>query len=527
MRNLVFALTAILAAGGCSKVMNPLHCTYTDAFCADNDGGTFCNPNSGRCVPPLEIENITPAIPDSKSLSAKITGKGFYDISSIISGGTEVLKFANVKSLTEIEMDIVGLRNAPEGALFLGTKCGPVPVTITRKDEVSTTANELIGRSFSRWKYQKPYSAAVPVASNIAHVTDFAFANFDKATFDGVYYNDTLVVGALSNPQLKPLVVSAMHSLESRAGLINSVVDVPPKKVFTLHNNAFLTVGFLSNLTSAKTDLPLPTLCDADQRLVDQKSLNSAMAKKLILACAGVANPLFLNVRYFDLSTKKPGPLISNSQFTVPVRAISYTPNDSDCGVALLAASAGVPPNVIAPVCVNTNPATSPEKPVERTLAGMMESVASANARDGSTGTTRHYVLSKSGESLVMEVFDASRMTGGVPVLVPAPVTPIVFDPKDTGSFSTSGAKIEITDVNCDNIQDIIVKTDNRVIAYLGIDGAKWESKPKVLFEMPSTAPGATIKKAALWIPDYNNESAVGVLGILDSAGNLSLYQQE
>jgi hypothetical protein len=70
----------------------------------------------------------------------------------------------------------------------------------------------------------------------------------------------------------------------------------------------------------------------------------------------------------------------------------------------------------------------------------------------------------------------------------------------------------------------VIIKTDR---VYLGISDTSWESTPKVLFEMPSTAPGITINKAALWIPDYSMPQALGVLGILDSTGNLALYQQQ
>lgn len=526
MEKMNFALMSCALLLGCSQ-LNPNHCSSSSTFCANNGAANYCNDKSGICVLPLGIESVVPAILTADSKVATINGKGFQEIVSIKSKDTEVLKFANVKSMTQIEMDLGLLRSAPEGAPVFAAKCGPVPFTITRKDEVSATASELTGGSFNHWKYQKPYSTAALVASNIAHIADFAFANFDKTTFDGVYYSDNLEVGALSNPQLKPLTVVAPQSLDSKVGLINSVVEASPKKIFTLHNSALLTVGFLSNQSSMKTDVSLSALCDADRRLVDQKPLNSAVAKRLILACAGVTNPLLLNVKQFDLLTKMSSLSLSNSQFTKPVRAVAYAPNDSDCGVALLATSEGVAPNTIAPFCTNSNLATAPEKPIEIPLAGLMESVASANARDSSTGTSRHYVLSKNGESLVMEVFDALRMSGGMPGLVQAPVTPIVFNAIDTGSFSVFGAKIEVTDLNCDNIPDVIVKTDSRVIAYLAIDAARWETKPKVLFEMPSTAPGVTIKKAALWIPDYGSPQVVGVLGILDSTGNLSLYQQQ
>jgi hypothetical protein len=516
MRKYAVSLLSALLFASCSR-QNTDHCKYSDMKCSDST--MICIYETGYCgsVEPLVITKIDPSVPDpSNPTTVTVTGTGFVSIDNLTIDGTEITDFQVVNTNT-LKFDS---RKIPAKS-----KCGPYALTINRNATAPVTAEEKIGRRFANWKYQMPYSLSA--SANLTGVVDFAFSNFDKVAFDGIYYTNKRVVGALYNGPLKPLTAGAMHSLDSKIGLINSGVDASPKKIFTLHNNALLTVGFLSDTTSMATDVVLATLCDVDRRLIDQKPLNSSMAKRLILACAGVANPSFLNVRQFDLSPRTPGSSLSNSQFTKPVRAVSYAPNDSDCGIALLSAADGVPPNIMAPVCANSNTVNAPEKPIEITLASAMESVASVNARDGSTSTSRHYVLRKNGDSLVMEVVDASRMQGGVPGLVPAPVTPIVFNSKDIGSFLGSGAKIEVNDLNCDNFPDVIVKTDTRVIAYLGIDAASWEATPKVLFEMPSTAPGVTIKKAALWIPDYSSPPALGVLGILDSNSNLSLYQQQ
>ena len=154
-------------------------------------------------------------------------------------------------------------------------------------------------------------------------------------------------------------------------------------------------------------------------------------------------------------------------------------------------------------------------------MVGMFESVSSANVVAQSK--TRHYVLSRSPDSLVMEVFDTSRLKG----LERFFITPIVFKTDDIGTFSGFGAKIEVKDINCDDKMDIIIKTDRRVVAYLGVSDTSWEPTPKVLFEVPSTDANTTIKKSALWIPDYRSTAGVGVLGILDNNNNLSLYQQQ
>lgn len=520
MRNLVFTLTAILTAGGCTQVKNPLHCTYTDAFCADNDASTFCNIYSGRCVLPLEIRNITPAIPDKNSTSAIIEGNGFQDVTSIKSSNTEVLKFANVKSLTEIEMDIIGLRAAPEGATFLGTKCGPVPVTITRKDEISTTASELIGKSFSRWMYQKPMASA-------SSVFEFSFGTFAKK-FDGIYYDNKQVI-SLSNSSLRMNSANSNEIMQSKMVFTNVGTDAQPKQAFALQVNSVLSLGILGGVLEPRD---ASALCGPGRQLFDYSPIAGTGNKQLLLSCLGsIASYSILSVKQLDFVTRMLGSQVWNYKFSKSVRAVSFAPKEADCGVALLQPADPAAPSSIVPICKNDVIDTNAEAPVDVALMGIAQSVASDNSRDATTTTsvTRHYVLSKSNESLVMEVFDVSRPQGGLtpPLVSRVLPAPIVFNSKGIGSFLGSGAKIEVNDLNCDNFPDVIVKTDTRVIAYLGIDAASWESTPKVLFEMPSTAPGVTIKKAALWIPDYSGPPALGVLGILDSTGNLSLYQQQ
>ncbi len=521
MRNLVFALTAILTAGGCTQVKNPLHCTYTDAFCADNDASTFCNIYSGRCVLPLEIERVTPAIPIPTSTTATIIGKGFQDIASIKVNDTEVLKFASIQPTAQIDIDLVGLRNAPEAASLFTVKCGPVPITITRKDELSTTAYEMIGRSFSRWKYQKPMASA-------SAVVDFSFELFANKKFDGIYYDNTYVTSLL-NGSLKSKSINLNEILQSKIVFANIGTDAQPKQAFALQVNASLSLGILGGLAELRD---ASVLCGPGRQLLDYSPFTSANNKILSLSCLGsVASYSMLSIKQLDFAIRIFTPSVSNYKFAKSVRSVSFAPNDADCGVALLSPTDPAARSSLAPVCKNMMIETNAESPSEVTLMGVAQSVASVNSRDAATisNVTRHYILSKNNESLVMEVFDVSRPQGGVtpPLISSSLPAPIEFNIKDTGPFSAFGAKIEVNDLNCDKFQDIIVKTDSRVIAYLGINDTSWESTPRVLFEMPSTAPGITINKAALWIPDYSMPQALGVLGILDSTGNLALYQQQ
>jgi hypothetical protein len=513
MRKLVLSLMAMLSIDGCSKVDNPNHCGFADGFCANSDAGSFCNRNSGQCEQkPLVIDNISPAIPSATATKVLIKGNGFYDITQFLSNGIDVLRSVSINSPTEMEVDLQSLLAVSGGSPFLSTKCGPVPVTITRKDGASVTAEEKIGRGFSRWKYEMPYATA---AQSVSGVEDFSFANNDRKEFDYIYYMTNGSKATVGN-QIRSTSTDSIGS--AKIGYINIAVASPATVPFVLQSRTMLKAGIPSGSIVNKTAMEI---CDETKKydLIAQCPIsNIGETESLKLACISMSTADALKVKTLTLKLLAEIS-ISNYKASKPIQSVSFAPNKAECAVAISSAP-GVPSTVL-PICDNKRSEMNPEVLTGFDLIGTFESVASINL--AAQLKTRHYVLSKGLDSLVMEVFDTSLSNR----LERFFVTPIVFKSDDIGTFSGSGAKIEVKDINCDDKMDVIIKTDRRVVAYLGISDTSWESTPKVLFEMPSTDANTTIKKAALWVPDYRSTAGVGVLGILDSNSNLSLYQQQ
>ena len=87
---------------------------------------------------------------------------------------------------------------------------------------------------------------------------------------------------------------------------------------------------------------------------------------------------------------------------------------------------------------------------------------------------------------------------------------------------------IEVKDINCDGKYDIILKASKTVVAYLGIGDLEWNwDAPKILFKSDGNAADFRIKKQELWVPAFESVNELSVMGILDSQGNLQMYQQE
>lgn len=508
----VSLLSAVLMSS--CLIDNPLHCISPDKAC-DEEKNMYCSMDSGRCeVVPLTIKNIEPTIVRQSDTSVSIKGTGFYEINSISANGISVLDAVKTMTRTQVDLDLPSILARILANATSPAKCGPIIVEMSRKDGMKVAVNELVGRGFSRWIYQ---SAAQPAITNVA---DFSFGSFDKKVFDYIYFDKAQNVSALVSGTRQDTQVLSADILSSKLTFLNSNLVLKGKKIFTLHNRSILSIGTLPGLDSEKNSAEI---CGSNLALLDQKPVGNTLIGNLFLSCIN-GTGLALGIKSFDLVKRSTVGSLGSYQLSKVVRSTSFAPSDSDCGVALVSAGDAFAPTGIVALCKNSATESLQETP----LMGTNESVASVNSRNAGTFSTvtRHYVLNNNNGILQMQVFDAQKLLSKSSI-VPFIVSPIDFNPKDIGSFSGSGAKIEINDLNCDEIPDVIIKTDRRIVAYLGISDTTWESTPKVLFEMPSTAPGITINKAALWIPDYSMPQALGVLGILDSTGNLALYQQQ
>lgn len=516
MRKLVLSLMAMLSVNGCSQMKNPNHCNFTDGFCANSDAGPSCNIASGQCEPiPLVIDNISPAIPGPTDRTILIKGNGFYNITSLLANGMDILRSVSIKSTTDIEVDLQTLLSASGGSPFLSTRCGPVPVKIDRKDGASVTAEEKTGRGFSRWKYEMPYAAAIQPSSD---VVDFAFAAFDKTQFDYISYsrkdNSSFIGGfskiipGLSNPNL-------IYIKKDPLGVLGSLVPA-----FVLHDKSTLLLDIVANGWTGR-NFTSGDVCDSSQSgysIFNLYPIFDGDVVKIVKAVCTEDNGKSFKVKKIESATNTSFLSKHAISAAITLKHVSFAPSDDPCGVAVTNEGGNV--DKISAICGTL----SQKGLIPTTLPGRAESVASAKSL---TSQTYHYVLTSSNNALGISRYGAAPDVNSSGKIYELAIMPIELKASDVGDFSRLGAKIEVKDINCDDKMDVIIKTDRRVVAYLGISDTSWESTPKVLFEMPSTDANTTIKKSALWIPDYRSTAGVGVLGILDSNSNLSLYQQQ
>jgi hypothetical protein len=148
-------------------------------------------------------------------------------------------------------------------------------------------------------------------------------------------------------------------------------------------------------------------------------------------------------------------------------------------------------------------------------LAGGMIASAAATIEVGksavsivstmNTGTIRHYVLldrAPGREIVYYEELSAGKLTASSSIQV-----------------DQNAESIELRDVNCDGLPDVIVKSPSRIFAYLVNSRNQLEAEPKLLYDGPE------FRKSSMW--NSQDRAPYQVLGVQSTDGTLQLFKQQ
>ena len=532
------AILGLILTSGC-LVENTNHCAITAAVCA---AGQTCNIDTGRCeagttpIPqPVEfsVTGISPAV---------IPPKFDYNTgtATITTIGTPKSKIVKVKVDQQAPIDITMQTDTPSGSQLVFpmatldalTKCGPLDISVVDEAGVEYPApQELFGRFYRHWLYSQARGGSRP------KVKDFDMNPSASEPFDYMYSDadgpKLVVIGDIANGFYGPYTTD-MRDFST----VKYSLSTNGKSAVSVATKSNVVVG-MRQLVGNSGSFAEFEPCDMDHtysyagftvfseggnryvQAVCELPINGTLGRSIYLNTVGIAGVIGSQRSYpHDFA---------NSMFY----AISYPSAPGTIG-ALIAQK--IPALSGYSIVTVDAPDRKEDYSDEMAISGVLPGVFSLESPQ--TGLVLHFVASTNLKSGLIDiqlfkgyrVFDGSgdtvaKQMGGLLKTV----DPLAFgEDRNIPTEGSSPIGIEVRDINCDNIKDIILRTNRFVVAYLGTDSFSfnWDS-PKVLFKTAANDANSGIRKQALWVPTYQRQDERGVLGILDRSSTLQMYQQE
>lgn len=535
------AILSLILTSGC-LVENTNHCSINATVCAV---GQTCNVGTGRCE--------TGATPIPQPVAFSITGVSpavippMFDYSTgmatITTVGMPKSKIVKVKIDQQAPIDITMQTDMPSGSQLVFpmatldalTKCGPLDISVVDEAGVEYPApSEMFGRFYRHWLYSQTREGSR------SKVKDFDMNPLASEPFDFMYSDadgpKLVVTGNFAHKFYGPYITDM-----SDFSTVKYSVSSNGKSAVSTANNGKTVVGMRQlvgngqplaefepcNGYSIYTYAGFTVFSEGLNRYVQavcELPINSAKGRSIYLNTVGIAGEIGSQRSY-------PRDYMDSGFY-----AISYPSTPGTLG-ALIAQK--IPALSGYSIVTVDHPNRESDYSNEMAITGVLPAVFSLGLPvSGTTGDVLHFVASTdlSKGLIAIQLFKGSRftdVTGNMAVKQAGSllktVDPLTFgEDRNIPTEGSSPIGIEVRDINCDNIKDIILRTNRFVVAYLGTDSYSfnWDS-PKVLFKTAANDANSGIKKQALWVPTYQRPDDRGVLGILDRSSTLQMYQQE
>lgn len=535
------AILSLILTSGC-LVENTNHCSINANVCAF---GQTCNIDTGRC------ETGTTPIPQPVAFS--ITGVSpavippMFDYSTgmatITTIGTPKSKIVKVKIDQQAPIDITMQTDMPSGSQLVFpmttldalTKCGPLDISVVDEAGVEYRApSEMFGRFYRHWLYSQTREGSR------SKVKDFDMNPSASEPFDFMY----------SDADGPKLVVTGNFAHKFYGPYITDMSDFSTVK-YSVSSNGKSAVSTANN---GKTVVGMRQLVGNSEPLAEFEPCNgysiytyadftvfSEGGKKYVQAVCEtpidgmVGRGIYLNAIGIAgvIGSQRSFPRLFNDSMFY---AISYPSAPGTIG-ALIAQK--IPALSGYSIVTVDAPDRKEDYSDEMAISGVLPGVFSLESPESpQIGLVLHFVASTNLKSGLIDIqlFKGYRVFDGAGDTVAKQtgnllktVDPLTFgEDRNIPTEGSSPIGIEVRDINCDNIKDIILRTNRFVVAYLGTDSFSfnWDS-PKVLFKTAANDANSGIKKQALWVPTYQLQDERGVLGILDRSSTLQMYQQE
>ena len=535
------AILSLILTSGC-LVENTNHCSINATVCAV---GQTCNIDTGRC------ETGTTPIPQPVAFS--ITGVSpavippMFDYSTgmatITTIGTPKSKIVKVKIDQQAPIDITMQTDMPSGSQLVFpmatldalTKCGPLDISVVDEAGVEYPApSEMFGRFYRHWLYSQTRGGSR------SKVKDFDMNPLASEPFDFMY----------SDADGPKLVVTENFAHKFYGPYITDMSDFSTVK-YSVSSNGKSAVSTANN---GKTVVGMRQLVGNGQPLAEFEPCNrysiytyagftvfSEGGKQYVQAVCEtpidgmIGRGIYLNAIGIAgvIGSQRSFPRLFNDSMFY---AISYPSAPGTIG-ALIAQK--IPALSGYSIVTVDAPDRKEDYSDEMAISGVLPGVFSLESPGSpQTGLVLHFVASTNLKSGLIDIqlFKGYRVLDGAGDTVAKQmggllktVDPLAFgEDRNIPTEGSSPIGIEVRDINCDNIKDIILRTNRFVVAYLGTDSYSfnWDS-PKILFKAAANDANSGIKKQALWVPTYQRPDDRGVLGILDRSSTLQMYQQE
>lgn len=535
------AILGLILTSGCF-VENANHCVINATICSS---GQICNKDTGRC------ETGTTPVPQPVSFSitgispAVIPPKFDYKngTATITTTGTPKSKIVKVKVDQQAPIDIIMQNDTPSGSQLVFplttldalTKCGPLDISVVDEAGVEYPAPpELFGRFYRHWLYSQARGGSrskvkdFDINPSASEPFDFMYSDADGPklvdTGDGLHgFYKPYVTDMRDFATVKYSVLNGGKSAVSTATKSNAVVgmrqvvddsgsfaEFEPCDLGRVYSYAGFTVF------SEGVNRYVQAVCE--------KPINSAKGRSIYLNTVGIAGVIGSQRSY-------PRDYMDSGFY-----AISYPSTPGTIG-ALIAQK--IPALSGYSIVTVDHPNRELDYSNEMAITGVLPAVFSLGLpMPGATGEVLHFVASVNLSSgfIDIQLFKGFRFTDGAGSVAVKQtggllktVDPAAFgEDRNIPTMDSVPIGIEVRNINCDKYNDIILRTNKFVVAYLGNGPStfNWDA-PKVLFKITANDASAGVKKQALWVPTYQNPDDRGILGVLERNNTLQMYQQE
>jgi len=518
-------LAGLFSLVSCTEI-NANHCVASGNSCS---GNLICSDLTGRCEAPsaaLAVTAVSPSLlpsgADTQSKIVTVSGSGFKTagIKSVRIAGQDLV--ATVVTDSELTFDTTPLLSLKS--------CGPMDLAVVdANNNVNKAPAEIFGRKYRKWTYNSDYASAGLNKNNIGN---FSVRKFDENPFEYAYADagGVSVVAMGKSEMVFPAAPANAYKRIFRS----SLSETPPSPSFPVYV-ANKTDGIIG--ISGPKGVPLfdGNACDANYSLIDYGAYDLNLNPKLVVLCQKTIQIPTDNYVFFRaLSSTGKGLTISGSRSSEKVGFIAHSMSFplNSTGLGSLIVNTGTPNSFLLKTIArfDTMSGTKIVYTAGHPITGTAPSVFSMIMSSSPQRLIRHYVASNVGDTVSIQIIDGAATATDEGIDGPSAELQNIV-PASFAGKNLDPTVIELTDINCDQYPDIILKLDNMVVAYLAINEKQWDwaSGPKILYR--NDGQRSNVKKHELWIPNYvdtsNQPGATAVLGVLNVDGSLRFYQQE